>query len=117
MVLWLAAFLLLCSAASAGEPKGDPKQGEELYLERCVLCHGSQGQGWDWHQRVEKPPIPIPDLAKTVSQRSDRYLFEIIKGGGEAVGKTRFMPPFGFQLSDREVWDLVAFMRTLEGKR
>jgi len=32
------------------------------------------------------------------------------------VGQTRFMPPFGFQLSDQEVWDLVAYMRSFAGK-
>jgi cytochrome c oxidase cbb3-type subunit 3 len=110
---WLAACFLIGSVAFAAQTKGDSKRGEDLYLEKCVLCHGSQGEGWDWSKRVEKPPIPIPDLAKVVPQRSDQYLFDIINGGGEAVGKTRLMPPFGFQLSNDDVWDIVAYMRTL----
>ena len=113
MTSWLAVVLLLAPAALAVQTKGDPKKGEDFYAEKCVLCHGAQGQGWDWSKRAEKPPIPIPDLTKVVSQRSDQYLFDIVHGGGEAVGKTRLMPPFGFQLSDQEVWDLVAYMRTL----
>jgi mono/diheme cytochrome c family protein len=40
-------------------------------------------------------------------------LFDIVQGGGEAVGKTRLMPSFGFQLSDEQVWHIVAYMRTL----
>jgi mono/diheme cytochrome c family protein len=111
--LWLAAFLLIGPVAFTAQTKGNSKRGEDLYLEKCVLCHGSQGEGWDWSKRVEKPPIPVPDLAKVVPQRSDQYLFDIINGGGEAVGKTRLMPPFGFQLSDSDVWDIVAYMRTL----
>lgn len=113
MRLWLAALLLVGPAALAAQIKGDPPRGEDLYSEKCVLCHGSRGQGWDWSKRVEKPPIPVPDLSQVVPQRSDQYLFDIVKGGGEAVGKTRLMPPFGFQLSDAEVWDIVAYMRTL----
>ena len=113
MTWWLAVVLLLATAALTAQIEGDPKRGEDFYTEKCVLCHGAQGQGWDWSKRAEKPPIPIPDLTKVVSQRSDQYLFAIVHGGGEAVGKTRLMPPFGFQLSDREVWDIVAYMRTL----
>jgi cytochrome c oxidase cbb3-type subunit 3 len=111
---WRVAVLLLLTAGDlTAQTKGDPKRGEDFYTEKCVLCHGAQGQGWDWYKRAEKPPIPIPDLAKIVPQRSDQYLFDIVHGGGEAVGRTRLMPPFGFQLSDRDVWDIVAYMRTL----
>jgi cytochrome c oxidase cbb3-type subunit III len=113
MRLWLGALLLITPALVTPQTKGNSKRGEDLYIEKCVLCHGSRGQGWDWSKRVEKPPIPIPDLSKVVPQRSDQYLFNIVHGGGEAVGKTRLMPPFGFQLNDGEVWDIVAYMRTL----
>ena len=113
MRFWLGALLLIGPTILPAQTKGDPKKGVELYAEKCVLCHGSRGQGWDWSKRVEKPPIPIPDLSKVVPQRPDQYLFDIVLGGGEAVGKTRLMPPFGFQLSDDQVWDIVVYMRTL----
>lgn len=113
MRLWLAALLLLGPATLAAQTKGNATRGEDLYAEKCVLCHGSRGEGWDWSKRVEKPPIPVPDLAEVVPLRSDQYLFDIVQGGGEAVGKTRLMPPFGFQLSDEQVWHVVAYMRTL----
>ena len=65
---------------------------------------------------LEKPPVPVPDLSTVVPARDDAFLFSVVRDGGEAVGKSRFMPPFGFQLSDQEVWDLVAYMRSLKGK-
>ena len=114
-MLVVAAALALALAAGetrTGSP-GDPERGRELYAERCVLCHGERGQGWDWSQKVARPPVPVADLSRITPTRSDAYLFEIVKHGGEAVGRTRFMPPFGFQLSDGEVWDLVAYMRVL----
>jgi len=113
MRFWLAALLLIGPTILPAQTRGNSKRGESLYVEKCVLCHGAQGQGWDSSKRAEKPPIPIPDLAKVIPQRSDQYLFDIIHGGGEAVGKTRLMPPFGFQLSHDEVWDIVAYTRTL----
>jgi mono/diheme cytochrome c family protein len=105
--------LALVSLAVAAEAAPDTARGRELYVEKCVLCHGGEGQGWDWAKKVARPPVPVPDLARVTPRRSDRFLFEIIKNGGEAVGQTRFMPGFGFQLSDDEVWDLVSYLRTL----
>jgi mono/diheme cytochrome c family protein len=112
----LGLFALLVPVVTAAQSKGDRRQGETLYQEKCVLCHGGAGQGWDWSKKVETPPVPVPDLATVVSERDDAFLFSVVRDGGEAVGKSRFMPPFGFQLSDQEVWDLVAYMRSLKGK-
>jgi len=109
----LAVAPALVLAAAAAAPPGDPARGQALYAEKCVLCHGARGGGWDWAKKVEKPPVPVPDLGAVVGQRDDRYLFTVVRDGGEAVGRSRFMPPFGFQLSDEEVWDLVAYLRTL----
>lgn len=116
MRILLVGFILLLAGSALAQPRGEARNGFELYREKCVLCHGSQGEGWDWTQKVAKPPVPVPDLAQVVPQHSDQFLFDVVKEGGEAVGKTRFMPPFGFQLSDQEVWDLVAYMRSLGGK-
>jgi mono/diheme cytochrome c family protein len=104
---------LVLGVPSVARGAGDPRLGEALYRERCVLCHGQRGQGWDWSAKVERPPVPVPDLARAVPSRDDRFLFTIVRDGGEAVGQTRFMPPFGFHLTDQEVWDLVAYLRTL----
>lgn len=110
----LGLLLLLAAPAAMGaQPRGNPDRGETLYRERCVLCHGDRGAGWDWTVKLARPPVPVPDLAEVVPERSDQYLFDVIRDGGEAVGRTRFMPPFGFQLSDEEVWDLVAYLRML----
>lgn len=112
-VVPLLPLAALWAAGAAAQAGGDPRNGRELYLEKCALCHGGQGQGWDWARKVDAPPYPVPDLRRLAANRSDQHLFDAVKGGGEAVGRTRFMPPFGFQLSDREVWDLVAHMRSL----
>lgn len=116
MAICLLFVGLLIAGPALAQPRGDARNGRELYMEKCGLCHGSEGEGWDWTKKVAKPPVPVPDLARVAAERSDKHLFEVVKGGGEAVGKTRFMPPFGFQLSDQEVWDLVVYMRSLARK-
>lgn len=92
-------------------------EGRELYQERCVLCHGSQGLGWDWEVKVERPPVPVPNLLDILPSRSDDYLFRVIRDGGEAVGRTRFMPAFGFNMTEEGLKDIVAYLRSLQRKR
>lgn len=115
MALLFLLSILFLAAPCFAQARGNAKKGQDLYLEKCVLCHGSQGEGWDWSKKA-MPPIPIPDLAKTAPSQADEYLFDVVKGGGEAVGRTRFMPPFGFDLSDQDVWDIVAYIRSLGAK-
>jgi len=117
MALAALVLILLAAAPAPAPPLGDAKNGRELYMEKCALCHGAQGEGWDWSKKVARPPVPVPDLAAVVPKRSDRFLYDVIKEGGEGVRQTRFMPPFGFQLSDQEIWDLVAYMRSLDGQK
>jgi mono/diheme cytochrome c family protein len=115
----LAAVALVFAATVApvsAQPRGDARRGAALYEEKCALCHGGQGEGWDWSKKVARPPVPVPDLGSVVRERDDGYLFSVVKEGGEAVGRSRFMPPFGFQLTDDEVWHLVAYMRTLPSR-
>ena len=42
----------------------------------------------------------------------DEYLFQIIKQGGDMLGKPG-MPSWVQELSDREIWDLVIYIRSL----
>ncbi len=95
--------------------EGNPEHGQTVYLEFCLQCHGGHGEGWGWGKKIPPPPVPIPDLSDPgrMTQLSDQYLFDIIKGGGEAVGKTRFMPPAGRVLSDEDIRDVVAYLRFL----
>jgi mono/diheme cytochrome c family protein len=107
------AVILIPSVASAG-PRGSAANGKEIYQERCVLCHGSKGHGWDWDKKVARPPVPVPDLVEVVPKRSDDHLMRAIRDGGRAVGLTPFMPAFGFNMSEQELRDVVAYLRSLQ---
>lgn len=43
----------------------------------------------------------------------DDYLFKIIKEGGASVGKAQFMPAWGSQIKDPDIWNVIAYIRTL----
>ena len=75
----------------------------------CVLCHGANGRG---DGRASKMYTPRP-ANLTVSPFNDKYKEMIIRGGGSAVGRSPYMPPWGDELSEEQIHDLVAFLREL----
>jgi mono/diheme cytochrome c family protein len=44
---------------------------------------------------------------------SNEHLFKVIKEGGAAVGKSPLMAPWGGALSDDQIRDVVAYVRSL----
>lgn len=103
--VWSAAFA----------EKGDPVNGKLKYMEnmRCSACHGDTGKG-DGPAAVALNPKPrnYTDCAE-MGKRGDTELFKAIKEGGPAVNLSPLMVAFSSQLSDKEVWDTIAFIRSI----
>lgn len=84
-------------------------RGKVLYNIYCAVCHGEQGKG-DGVMKAYLKQSPPKDLtAAEVAQKSDGELFAIITNG---IGT---MPNFR-DLTVRERWDIVNYLRTLQGK-
>lgn len=92
---------------------GDAKAGEAKYKQLCETCHGPQGKG-DGPAGVALNPKPR-DLSQAEWQKkvTDEQIKKVIKEGGQAVGLSPLMPPWGAQLSDQDLDNLVAFIRSL----
>ena len=86
------AYALLDNIDNGGS--ADRKLGQQIFSTRCVLCHGQFGDGDGRMARLLKTPPPA-DL--TASRLPDTYLKDIIVKGGEAVGRSKHMPPWGDQ--------------------
>jgi len=84
-------------------------RGSIAFRTYCVLCHGATGKG---DGRAAKMYTPKP-ANLTVSPFPDQYKEMIIRGGGVSVGRSAFMPPWGDELTDEQIHDLVAFLREL----
>ena len=99
--------------------QGDPKLGKQKYMEnlRCSACHGESGKG-DGPAAVALNPKPrnYTDCA-VMGKKSDAELFKVIKEGGPAVGLSPLMVAFASQLSDKEIWDIIAFIRSIPNPR
>ncbi len=92
-------------------PPAGATRGERLYYAYCVECHGRDGRG-SWRAALFLlRPGDLTDRAR-MSANTDRYLFDLIKQGGAALGRPG-MPAFGYHVSDGDIEALVAYIRTL----
>ncbi|MGH7334546.1 MAG: c-type cytochrome [Candidatus Rokuibacteriota bacterium] len=105
---------LLLTALAQG--KGDPKAGEAAYRKAdCADCHGAAGAGdgaKGQKLKDKKPSNWTAGGGGGLKGMDDQAIFAAIAEGGKAVGKSKGMPAYP-KLSDAEVWNLVAFVRTL----
>lgn len=86
------------------------RTGQNIFTNRCVLCHGEYGEGNGRMVKVIKTPPPA-DL--TASRLPDDYLKNIIKKGGAGVNRSPQMPPWGDQLNDAEIDSLILYLHSL----
>jgi mono/diheme cytochrome c family protein len=92
------------------------QRGGNLYEYYCAVCHGKTGEGDGINSfQLTTPPAKHADEA-LMSTLSDADIQKVIKGGGPAFGRSPQMPPWGGVLTDRQVADLVAFIRVLSKK-
>ncbi|MBM3150692.1 MAG: cytochrome c [Chloroflexi bacterium] len=83
-------------------------RGAQLYSINCAHCHGTGGQGDGPiapFLAVKQPADLTGDL---VQSKSDGALFLVI-----STGVTNTMPALNENLSVRERWDVVNYLRTL----
>ena len=88
----------------------DPiRRGEVVFKTNCILCHGVNGDGMGRASVLFDPPPA--DLTR--SDKNDMYKKMIITMGGGAMGRSEVMPIWGQELSEEEINDLVAYLRTI----
>jgi mono/diheme cytochrome c family protein len=89
------------------------REGRTLFRHYCLTCHGEAGHG-DGFNAYNLDPKPR-DLADPAFQakRSDDDLLAVIRSGGGAAGLSTGMPPWGRTLNDREIRNIVHYLRVL----
>ena len=91
----------------------DKAEGRRSYLTYCSGCHAESGKG-DGPAARSLPVKPANHTDGTVmNQLSDKHLFDIIAKGGSAVEKSPFMPSSGGQLKEKQIRDIVSYIRSL----
>jgi len=118
----LLAAVFACGAAAADEPKRidgallprDSRdaaifRGGLVYANYCVTCHGINADG---NGRAARLHNPRPANLRA-SDKNDAYIALIVRKGGEALGRSQSMPPWGEELTDEQIKDVVAFVRSV----
>lgn len=90
------------------------REGRTVFLHYCAPCHGEGGHG-DGFNAYNLDPRPR-DLSNPEFQanRSDEELIAVVRSGGGVAGLSNGMPPWGRALNERQVNNVVAFLRTLK---
>ncbi|MCC2662487.1 MAG: hypothetical protein K0S96_378 [Geminicoccaceae bacterium] len=112
---WLAADALISAGALAQEDverftDGDATHGEALYMRYCRGCHGEDGRGG---AHTFMPHIENLTKKEYIEFIPDGFLFTVIAEGGVAVGKSGYMPAWRGTLSEQDIKDVIAFVRSL----
>lgn len=93
--------------------QGNVESGKRIYADYCAVCHGPEGRGNGPITAMVGPrPFDFTDQTAMVA-KPDLDLYFAIFSGGEAIGKSTFMPAWGGLLTEQEIWDVIGFVRTL----
>lgn len=86
------------------------EEGKKIYASQCAMCHGAKGEGnGDLASQIKITP---PDFTKAgvLDKRTDGEVFAILNQGSPT------MPGQGERMTDTQKWEVVNFLRFLEGK-
>jgi cbb3-type cytochrome c oxidase subunit III len=85
--------------------------GKRLYQRHCASCHGANAEGGAGNDLIPA----APDLTDKEWKHggSDGEIFSAIKNG---IPPELNMVPFGDQLKDPEIWNVVNFIRSVAKK-
>lgn len=126
-LLACAALLAACKDATLGDdPRADPRDasrlalGAKVYVQHCAACHGAKLEGQpEWRKRLPNGRLPAPPHDETghTWHHPDDVLFGITKHGlvpGKYApdGYESDMPGFAKNLSDDEIWAVLAFIKS-----
>ena len=108
---------------SATDPRGAllPRNSKEaavfrgglVFANYCVTCHGMNADG---NGRAAKLYNPRPANLR-MTDKNDDYIMLIVRKGGEAIGRSPKMPPWGEELTDEQIRDITSYVRSLNAKQ
>ena len=93
--------------------KANAANGEKIYMKKakpmaCQMCHGKKGDGGGKLGKALKPSPRDFTCAATMKKVSAGQMLWIIKNGSKGTG----MVAHKKTLKDKEIWDVVKYIRT-----
>jgi cytochrome c5 len=114
MLLGVGAVRVVTQTIRYAKPP-DAKSGETIYKSGCIACHGENGDGAPQTMTVFQRPDSWPEFSRcdqTTPEQALNYKAVIVHGG-RYLGFSQIMPAFGELLTDTQINDVIAYIRTL----
>ena len=109
-ILIFAAALGASWAPPPAEAAPDLANGKKVYADKCLKCHGATGKGdGPKADTLEKKPADYTDKKK-MGQFTDAQLKQVVVDGKQP------MPAYKGKVSDRDLEDVLAYVRAFAGK-
>jgi len=112
LVIW-ASIASAASGVQPAAPAANPvpyspasiARGKSHFLQNCQSCHDEDGRA---RSAAVAIAADLTEPARWKFGTSDAQVFSTIKKG---AGDN--MPPFGADLKDEQIWDIVNFIRSI----
>ena len=116
----IAAYLTRAKSPADPDDARQVARGKPLYDTHCASCHGARLEGQpNWQVKLPSGRMPAPphDASGHTWHHPDAVLFGITRQGlvpGKYAppGYQSDMPGFGQMLSDAEIWDVLAYIKS-----
>lgn len=79
-------------------------RGGIVFKNYCVLCHGEKGDG---QSRASKL---YPSTHLNIRSLDNAQFEAVIRNGGTAAGLSAYMPPWGEELSEEQINDVIIYL-------
>ncbi len=84
-----------------------------MFFNYCVTCHGPNADG---NGRAAKLYNPKPANLRE-SDKNSAYMRLIVRNGGKALARSEYMPPWGEELTDEQIGDVVAYLQSINSRK
>ena len=129
-ILFCTSLFFVCNALFAAEKKvkvktepgetatwsgkGGIESGRENFQAHCIPCHGDKAKGDgpladSLGEGVRPRDLTNKDI---LSNRTDEFLFGVIKKGGVSAVFSEAMVSFDATLTDEEIKNVIAYIRS-----
>lgn len=137
LLLFASLSIMGCGSSDeeTGSPNGDPSgafyslavldrfgdgvsaemaRGKDLYSHYCVVCHGESGDGEGFNAYNLKTNFGVQPFNFTDPPGAPQVTFveikKAIEGGGPAVNRSQYMPPWGATFSRYDLASLADYV-------
>lgn len=115
MAISRVGFFLACVGAGlalwAGPVAGQrpsPEEGQRIFRQNCVACHGNGGKG-DGPAASQLDPKPADLTSAKTQTKTNAELLEVIKFGRPGTAMSSWMS----ELDEKDLRNMLAYIRSL----